>query len=53
MRSLRAPAIRDLVLAGIAEWRTHIESYLTAGVAQAAFRADLDVPAARPRSWAP
>jgi AcrR family transcriptional regulator len=46
MRSLRDPSIRALVQEAEAHWRDHIRSYLTAGVQQGMFRADLDTAAA-------
>jgi AcrR family transcriptional regulator len=46
LRSLRDPAIHGILQGMDASWQRHIEGYLTAGVAQGHFRADLDVPAA-------
>lgn len=46
LRSLRDPAIGNIMQGMDASWRQHIEEYLTAGVQQGIFRADLDVGAA-------
>ena len=46
LRSLRDPAIGNIMQGMDASWRRHIEEYLAAGVQQGIFRADLDVGAA-------
>lgn len=46
LRSLRDPAIGDIMQGMDVSWRHHIEEYLTAGVQQGIFRADLDIAAA-------
>lgn len=46
LRSLRDPAIRNIIQGMDAHWREHITEYLTAGVQQGIFRSDLDIAAA-------
>lgn len=46
MRSLRDPFIKSIMPALDTGWRSHIQGYLTAGVQQGLFRADLDIEAA-------
>ncbi|HLW01506.1 MAG TPA: TetR/AcrR family transcriptional regulator [Ktedonobacterales bacterium] len=46
LRSLRDPIIKAILQEMDVGWREHITAYLTAGVQQGIFRADLDVPAA-------
>jgi len=46
LRSLRDPAIRSILQGMDGSWRQHVTEYLTAGVQQGIFRADLDIDAA-------
>lgn len=46
MRSTRDPAIKALMQDMDAQWREHITTYLSEGVAQGVFRQDLDIAAA-------
>ena len=46
MRSLRDPFIKSIMPVLDTGWRSHIQTYLTAGVQQGLFRADLDIEAA-------
>lgn len=45
LRGLRDPAIRAILQELDAHWQEHIGSYLTDGVREGDFRADLDIPA--------
>lgn len=46
MRSMRDPAIKAIMHDMDAQWREHITTYLSEGVAQGVFRQDLDIAAA-------